>query len=81
MESEARVGKWMDFITIDVVPIGAVLGAISIYYVLGWPKLKQELQLGREKPLSESFGIVGRYIYVPLTILVVVLGIAYGGIG
>ena len=81
VESEARVGKWMDFITIDVVPVGAVLGAVSIYYVLGWPRLKRELQLGREKPVSELFGVVGRYIYVPLTILVVVLGLLYGGIG
>lgn len=31
----------MDFITIQVVPIGAVLGAISIYYVLGWSKLQE----------------------------------------
>ena len=58
-----------------------MLGAISIYYVLGWPKLKQELQLGREKPVSQLFGEVGRYVYVPLTVLVVVLGIVYGGIG
>lgn len=81
MESEATVGKWMDFITIDVVPVGAVLGAVSIYYVLGWPRLKQELQLGREKPVPELFGVVGRYVYVPLTVLVVILGLIYGGIG
>ena len=81
IESEARVGKWMDFITIDVVPVGAVLGAVSIYYVLGWPKLKAELDLGREKPVPALFGAVGRYLYVPLTILVVVLGLIYKGIG
>lgn len=81
MEAESRVGKWMDFITIDVVPIGAVLGAISVYYVLGWPKLKQELQQGRGKTVSELFGVVGRYVYVPLTILVVILGLIFNGIG
>lgn len=81
MEGEARVGGWMDFITIVVVPIGAVLGAVSIYYVLGWPKLRQELQQGREKPIKPIFGIAGKYIYVPLTILVVVLGFLYNGIG
>ena len=81
MEAEARVGTWMDFITIVVVPIGAVLGAVSVYYVLGWPKLRQELQTGREKPLSAMFGAVGKYVYVPLTILVVILGFVYKGIG
>lgn len=50
-------------------------------YVLGWPKLRQELQLGRKKPISAAFGAVGRYVYVPLTILVLILGFALGGIG
>ena len=77
MESEERVGAWMDFITIQVVPIGAVLGAISIYYVLGWSKLRKELETGRQKPLSRAFGPVGKYVYVPLTILVVILGDRY----
>ena len=81
MESEARVGAWMDFITIQVVPIGAVLGAISIYYVLGWSKLRKELETGRQKPLSRAFGPVGKYVYVPLTILVVILGFVFHGIG
>lgn len=81
LEAEPNVGRWMDFITIGVVPIGAVMGAVSIYYVLGWPKLRQELQLGRKKPISAAFGAVGRYVYVPLTILVLILGFALGGIG
>ena len=81
IEQETRVGNWLDFVTIVIVPIGAVLGAISIYYVLGWPKIRQELELGREKPLHRAFGIAGKYIYVPLTILVLVLGFIYGGIG
>ena len=81
MESEERVGAWMDFITIQVVPIGAVLGAISIYYVLGWSKLRKELETGRQKPLSRAFGPVGKYVYVPLTILVVRLGFVFHGIG
>ena len=81
MEAEERVGSWMDFITIVVTPIGAVLGAISIYYVLGWPKIRKELELGREKPLSNTFGAVAKWIYVPLTIIIVLLGFYYKGIG
>lgn len=81
MEHQDRVNDWMNFITIVVVPIGAVLGAVSVYYVLGWPKLRQELETGRTKPLSRWFGIVGKYVYVPLTVLVVILGFLYKGIG
>lgn len=81
IEDGALVGKWMDFITILVVPFGALLGAFSIYYVLGWDEIKKELSLGRKKPLSEFFGKAAKYIYVPIAALVFILGIVYGGIG
>lgn len=81
IEAEPKVGSWMDFITIVVVPIGAVLGAVSIYYVLGWSKIRKELQQGRDKPISAAFGWTARFVYVPLTILVLILGFIYKGIG
>ena len=81
MEEEARVGTWMDFITIIVVPFGAVLGAISIYYILGFDKIKEELEEGRKKGLSKIFKPTAKYIYVPLTIIVFILGLVYKGIG
>ena len=81
LEPEASVGNWMDFITIIVVPFGAVLGAISVYYVLGYNKIKEELEIGRDKPVSKWFGITAKYIYVPLTVVVFILGLVYHGIG
>ena len=81
VENGDAVSNWMDFITIIVVPFGALLGAVSIYYVLGWKEIKSELDLGRRRPLGGWFGALGRYVYVPLAILVFVLGIVYGGIG
>lgn len=81
LEAEPKVGSWLDFITIVVVPIGAVLGAVSCYYVLGWPALRRELQTGRSRPLSRAFGLAAQYLYVPLTALILVLGFVYGGIG
>ena len=81
LEAEPKVGAWLDFITIVVVPIGAVLGAVSIYYVLGWPRIRAELETGRAKKLPRAFGAAARFLYVPLTILVLVLGFVKGGIG
>lgn len=81
LEEEARVGSWMDFITIIVVPFGAVLGAISIYYILGFDKIKEELEEGREKELPKLFKPAAKYIYVPLSIIVFILGLIYKGIG
>lgn len=81
LEAEPKVGAWMDFITIIVVPFGAVLGAVSIYYILGYPKIKTELETGRDKPLGVYFGGLAKYVYVPLSVIVFILGILYGGIG
>lgn len=81
LEAEPSVGSWMDFITIMVVPFGAVLGAVSIYYVLGYKDIKEELEQGRDKKLPVWFGVVAKYVYVPLTIIVFILGIIYKGIG
>ena len=81
LENELSVGKFMDFITIIIVPFGAVFGAISIYYILGKNKIEEELNCGREKPISRFFSITARYFYVPITILIFILGIIYKGIG
>ena len=81
IEGESRVGTWMDVVTIVIVPFGAVLGAISIYYILGYKKIREEMETGRKKPLPAWFGVTARYIYVPLTIIVLILGFIYKGIG
>ena len=80
LEAEPNVGAWMDFISITVVPVGAVLGAFSIYYILGYREIKKELELGRLKPVPGCFGAIGKYVYVPLTVAVLILGFLYHGI-
>lgn len=81
LEAEPLVGRWMDFITIVVVPIGAMLGAVAVYYVLGWPTIRRELELGRQKSLSRFFGPCAKYLYVPLTVIILILGFIFHGIG
>lgn len=81
LEAEPAVGSWMDFITIMVVPFGAVLGAVSVYYILGYGIIRREMEIGRRGPLPRLFKVVSCGVYVPLTIIVFILGIIYKGIG
>lgn len=80
IEFEPYLGKWMDIITIYVVPFGAVLCAFIIYWVLGTKRIGAELNLGRKKPLGKSYKFVAKYIYVCLAGLVFILSIVYKGI-
>lgn len=81
IENGDVVGQWMDVVTIYIIPFAALLGAITIYYVLGWNDLKQELDKGRKKPVGPTFKFLGKYVYVFLAIIILILGILYNGIG
>lgn len=75
------MNRWMDIVTIFIVPVGALIGAVMIYWVLGIDRIGQELMLGRQKPLPRCYGFLAKYVYILLSAAVVVLGIAKGGIG
>lgn len=81
IEAEPRVDGWMDVVTIIISPLGAVLGAVAIYYVLGYKNIKTEIEDGCKKPLPKFFGPLAKYIYVPLALIVFILGLIFKGIG
>lgn len=81
IENGDIVGKWMDVVTIYIIPFAALLGAITIYYILGWNALKQELDKGRKKPVGPTFKFLGKYVYVFLALIILILEILYNGIG
>lgn len=81
IENGDIVGKWMDVVTIYIIPFAALLGAITIYYILGWNALKQELDKGKKKPIGPTFKFLGKYVYVFLALIILILGIFYNGIG
>lgn len=81
IENGDIVGKWMDVVTIYIIPFAALLGAITIYYILGWNALKQELDKGRKKPVGPTFRFLGKYVYVFLALIILISGILYNGIG
>ncbi len=71
----------MDVVTIYIIPFGAVLGAISWYWILKKESYMEELNQGSKVTRSEMYHNVGKYVYVPLVLVVFVLGVMYHGIG
>lgn len=76
-------GTWITAVTVYMAPFGAVLAGIMFFWVLGPKKAQEEIRQGLT---SKTFGKrwfvqFGKYVFVGVSILVLVLGIVFGGIG
>lgn len=72
--------SFADFVTIILSPAGTVITAFVFFYLYKGDLLA-EINIGAKYPLGKSFIYFGRIIFVPITVLIIVLGIIYGGIG
>lgn len=75
------VSGWMDVLSIYICPLGAGLAGIMFFWICGKKYVETQVNTGRDKKLTDMFIPVCKYIYCPVCILVLILGIALGGIG
>ena len=75
MERIDRWGPWMDLVSIYIIPIGATLGAISWFFVMKKEKLLEAVNLGSKKTRGKLWYCVGRYVYVPLAVILCVIAL------
>ncbi len=69
MEPISKWGPWMDLVSIYIIPIGATLGAISWFYVMKKDELLDAINTGSEKKRGALWYSIGRYVYVPLAVI------------
>ncbi len=69
MEPISKWGSWMDLVSIYIIPIGATLGAISWFYVMKKDELFAAINMGSQKKRGMGWYRVGRYLYVPLAVI------------
>ncbi|QNM05217.1 sodium-dependent transporter [Qiania dongpingensis] len=81
IESADAVSRWMDVVSIYIIPLGALLAAVMFFWVCPKGYAREHVQLGRRKKLGRWFEPVTKYLFVGLTLVVYVLGILFGGIG
>ena len=75
------VSDWMDILSIYICPLGAGLAGIMFFWVYGKNYVEEQVNLGRDKKFTDKYVPVCKYLYCPICILVLILGIALGGIG
>ena len=75
------VSGWMDVLSIYICPLGAGLAGIMFFWIAGKKYVEVQVNKGRKNKFTELYFPICKYIYVPVCILVLILGIALGGIG
>ena len=73
--------QWMDVVSIYICPLGAALAGVMFFWVLSKKSALEEVNNGAKKPIGSWFYPLGKYVYIPLSLAALVLGIIYGGIG
>ena len=75
------VGEWMDAVSIYIAPLGALLAGIMFFWILDKKEVLNEVNRGRGKQLGSWFIPLGKYLYCTFTIVALIAGIIFGGIG
>lgn len=68
-------GPWMDLVSIYIIPIGATIGAISWFWVMKKADLMDEINKGAEKPQGDLWYNVGKFVYVPLALILCIIAL------
>ncbi|MCC3145305.1 sodium-dependent transporter [Halanaerobium sp. Z-7514] len=74
-------GAFADTVTIYLVPLGAVLSAVIFFWIYGIKNARNAINEGAKRPLAKIWEPYAKYIFSSVAILVLVLGVMFGGIG
>lgn len=75
------VSGWMDILSIYICPLGAGLAGVMFFWLCDKQYVEEQVNSGRSRRFTHIFLPVCKYVYCPLCILVLILGILLGGIG
>lgn len=74
-------GKFADFMSVFMIPLGAVL--ILGFYFFGTDnkKIAEEINSGSSHNIGNFIINTGKYIFTPGVVIILILGLVYGSIG
>ena len=68
-------GPWMDLVSIYIIPLGAVLGAISWFWVMKKEELMDEINTGSKKKYDNVWYYIGKYIYTIFALIICIVAL------
>lgn len=81
IESADSIGSWMDAVSIYALPLGALLAAVMFFWVCPRGTSREQVSLGRKRLVGRWYEPMTRYVFVGITVVVIVLGLLFGAIG
>ena len=81
LEDGNILGNWMDYISIYIIPLGALLAGIMFYWVCEEDFAYNAIITGSKYKNMRWLIPLGKYLFCGLTLFVVIAGIIYNGIG
>lgn len=73
--------KWVDLFTIYMLPAGALIIAVGLFWILGADAALKAINTGCKKPWTRGLIKYLSWVFVPVCLIVWILGMALGGIG
>ena len=71
-------GAWMDMVSTYIIPIGAVLGAFSWFWVIKKEELLDEINTGSKKQYGCCWYYLGKYVYTLFALLLCIVALVRG---
>lgn len=77
IEPISKWGPWMDIVTIYILPISGIIGAITWFWVIKKEDLLAEVNKSVEGKYGSAWYYLGKFIFVPLAIILCFIAIRY----
>ena len=72
-------GAFADIVSVYIVPVGAVIAAVAFFWLYSSSKAREEINKGAVKPIGAWIESYIKYVYVGVTLAVIVFSIILGG--
>lgn len=77
IEPISKWGPWMDIVTIYILPISGIIGAITWFWVIKKENLLEEVNKSVGNKYGKTWYYTGKFIFVPLAIALCFIALKY----
>lgn len=77
MEMISQWGPFMDIISIYIIPIGAMIGAVTWFWIMKKDILVAEINKGAKKKYGDSWYNLGKFVYTPIAVILCIIALVF----